>query len=725
MDIETLDIYLAQAPGGYTAQATTTALGTTSPRPMPLNQPELLGSLSLPEVYAPFEQPGSLAAEADAAATRGGARPAGEPAPDNASLFVKALRELQRGSPSRSAIVTVGDGLYNSLPSDVRDLYNRIWGRVQAEPGKLLRVRLHFSAPELAMLPWEFLKIGDTFLGTRRQQSLIRYPEVAEPAGRLLPVNPLKVLIWAANPEGTAPLKFDQEIEYIKTELARGLGSEVQLDLVRYGGPRNLLDKLQEGYHVLHYIGHGVLDRTADPPEGKLLLERSAGAAPSLVSADQLAPGLLDNSTLQLVFLNSCEGATGSVTNAYASLAFNLARFVPAVIAMQYRVLDYSAVIFSQEFYQALSQGQPLDRCVTEGRNGLIAEYGQSRMDWGVPALFTRAITGAVTQPTSGQSGQAGSGQAGSGNTNVTISGPVSGQVAIGNNNTQTSSTSTPTTGGGSGMDGLLRRDLVSLLSAAFPNRSDIEMLTSYYLNTSLGMIPTSGNDNRSLFDGIVSWCLAQGGDTLARLIDGAISERASRNDLKAMRQRLAAAGLVSADSSGSSSSGTTQSGSSGSTTQSGSGGSTTPTQPTAAAPLLPPTEWPTLATADGGLRLTAQGRRLLTNTLANAVWSVSSNGRDQLLSNLPPNLRGIVRRDPGNQRVDLGLIIESVESFGQLSSGDYALIVLVDTAAEQSGFRPGVTTAEAAGVLLAFANGLRQKVGRPPVTEPLADLRG
>ena len=104
---------------------------------------------------------------------------------------------------------------------------------------------------------------------------------------------------------------------------------------------------------------------------------------------------------------------------------------------------------------------------------------------------------------------------------------------------------------------------------------------------------------------------------------------------------------------------------------------------------------------------------------------TVPATGRDQLLSNLPPNLRGIVRRDPGNQRVDLGLIIESVESFGQLSSGDYALIVLVDTAAEQSGFRSGVTTAEAAGVLLAFANGLRQKVGRPPVAEPLADLIG
>jgi hypothetical protein len=682
VDIENLDIYFARAPGdnSYTAQVVTAAGAGTDMLPMSLNDPQLLGATPLLDVFAP-----GTGAAAGGGTDRGGLTVMPGPDLPEDSRFVKALRALQRGTPGQDAIVTVGDGLYNALPRRVSDIYNQMWGRVQEDGDKLLRVRLHFnqSAPELAMLPWEFIRIGDTFLGNRRQQSLIRYPEFSERPGRLGVTGTLKILIWTANPPSTARLDFTQEIEEIRAAVTARLGNSAQIDVVRYGGPRDLLDKLSEGYHVLHYIGHGAFDRQANPPEGKLLFERTEGAAPTLVPAGQLAPSLLDNATLQLVFLNSCQGATGSVTSAYASLAFNLARYVPAVIAMQYRVQDQSAIIFAQEFYRALSRGDALDQCVTRGRNALIAEYGPAQIDWGVPALFTRAITSTVTRPAENPTTPA--------------------------NNTPTNTPATPTTPtantGERGMDGILRRDLVNLLVQAFPSRADIAMLANFYLNTVLETIPTAGSDIRSLFDGIITWCLSQGGDALARLMDGAIGERPARQDLKEMRTRLVAAGLITSDTGGS---GAPQP------------NVTTPPQP---APTgFPAIEPPRVAEFQGGnLRLTAPGRRLLTNTLASVNWTTTADGRGRLLANLPPNLQGIVRRDTSSARVDLGLMIESVESFGQLSSGKYALILLVETAADQSGFDPQNTTKEA-GTFMAFANALRDRVGLPPATEPLAD---
>jgi hypothetical protein len=307
--------------------------------------------------------------------------------PAGATLFYKALRALYSTNRTGDTVEVVGNGLYHALTGPVRDLFNLVWGQVRGDQGTLLRVRLHFDAPELGMLPWEYLRVGDRFLCQHPRQSLIRYPEVPDLAPSLRQARPLKVLIWTANPSGTVALDFQQEVKDIEQELRTRLRGNVQIDLVQSGGPRDLLHKLHDGYHILHYIGHGKFDG-----EGKLAFEPSPGADPTWVSADQLKPGLLDNPSLQLIFLNSCQTAMGAVSNAYASLGFNLARYTPAVIAMQYPVLDTSAIIFAQAFYDAFGTGQPLDVCVTEGRQALLAEYGEQRKDWGIPALFTRAV---------------------------------------------------------------------------------------------------------------------------------------------------------------------------------------------------------------------------------------------------------------------------------------------------------------------------------------------
>src|SRR5204862_3011 len=124
----------------------------------------------------------------------------------------------------------------------------------------------------------------------------------------------LKVLIWAVNSENNGSADFQEEVQEITGALKR-LGNEVQVDgPVLAGGPYALLQELRKGYHVLHYIGQGKFEG-----EGKLAFQAQAGSAPIWVTADQIRPGLEQNSTLQLVFLNSPTTAVGAAGNAYSS----------------------------------------------------------------------------------------------------------------------------------------------------------------------------------------------------------------------------------------------------------------------------------------------------------------------------------------------------------------------------------------------------------------------
>jgi CHAT domain len=69
-----------------------------------------------------------------------------------------------------------------------------------------------------------------------------------------------------------------------------------------------------------------------------------------------LAELLDDHYPLRLVFLNSCEGAKGSESDAFSSTAATLVRRgIPAVVAMQYEITDKAAIEFSRDFYEAVA----------------------------------------------------------------------------------------------------------------------------------------------------------------------------------------------------------------------------------------------------------------------------------------------------------------------------------------------------------------------------------
>ena len=85
---------------------------------------------------------------------------------------------------------------------------------------------------------------------------------------------------------------------------------------------------------VLHFIGHGGIDRTTG--QGYRALADEDGGETYRLSAVALGRLLRDHYPLRLAVLNACEGARGDARNVFAGTAAALVRAgLPAVVAMQ------------------------------------------------------------------------------------------------------------------------------------------------------------------------------------------------------------------------------------------------------------------------------------------------------------------------------------------------------------------------------------------------------
>jgi hypothetical protein len=320
---------------------------------------------------------------------------------------------------------------FRAAPSAVRELGNALWQAVFQPPiaGRYaqslgmagddgLRVRLRIDPAELQLLPWEYLHNPETgqFLALSRRTPLVRYVARPQPVPPLTVEGPLRVLVLISAPTDQPALQVDRERTLIE-EALRPLtaAGAVELTVETDGRPDRLQDRLRQGYHVLHYIGHGILTRgqgTSTSPssspgpdqasggtsgQGYLVLEDDEHAS-RFVGATALEP-LLGGTSLRLVVLTACESAAAP-GDPFLGLAPALVRGdVPAVVAMQMSMPDESAVVFTREFYRSLAHRWPIDLCVTEGRLGIRAAVRERRIDWGIPTLFTRSDDGIIFAP--------------------------------------------------------------------------------------------------------------------------------------------------------------------------------------------------------------------------------------------------------------------------------------------------------------------------------------
>ncbi|MEJ2749433.1 MAG: CHAT domain-containing protein, partial [Anaerolineae bacterium] len=259
------------------------------------------------------------------------------------------------------------------------------------DEGKGLRIRLRVDAPELSALPWEYC-YADEFLALKRDTPFVRYIPRSFAADELDAPNPMKVLVAIAAPKDQAPLSVKQEESRIRKTLAF-LGDRVQLTVIANATASKLQGALASRPHILHFIGHGMVENG----RSSIILEDDAKKSAPL-DADQMMY-LMGNTGVKVVILNACKTAKQDARNAILGVAPALVQAeIPAVIAMQFNVPDKTALGFTRDLYRFLVSGFPLDTAVTEMRIGAFIGAGD-RYFWGIPVLFMRAPDGIIWQP--------------------------------------------------------------------------------------------------------------------------------------------------------------------------------------------------------------------------------------------------------------------------------------------------------------------------------------
>ncbi|MFW9258682.1 cell division protein HetF [Nostoc sp. CALU 546] len=312
-------------------------------------------------------------------------------------------------------LVALGQQFYNALfQGTLRDSWITAQGIAQNHQ-QVLRLRLGLKDTRLARLPWEVMHAGDRPLATGPYVAFSRFQSGilgASPLRSLRGTTPtrnmstlreqgsVKVLMVIASPSDQVRLdlqkqeaiKLQAELHRQTSRLAEGSNRfpEIELTVLDQPGREELTQALEQGrYHVLHYSGHSNLGVNG----GEIYLASRRTGLTEILTGDDLA-GLLVNNNIQMAVFNSCLGAYTAASDPSGdtgerNLAESLVkRGIRSVLAMSERIPDEVALTLTQLFYRNLSQGYPVDLCVSRMRQGLISAYSSHQMYWALPILY-------------------------------------------------------------------------------------------------------------------------------------------------------------------------------------------------------------------------------------------------------------------------------------------------------------------------------------------------
>jgi Stage II sporulation protein E (SpoIIE)/NACHT domain/CHAT domain len=220
----------------------------------------------------------------------------------------------------------------------------------------------------------------------------------------------IKVLLFAANPRGTAPLDLPREFREIDEEVRLGTFRDaIELVLVPGTRPVDLLRKLNESQpQVVHFSSHGspeeilleaedaqdeVSDLLGTTPRSaserdmtKVGRDQVEGVGPSQGGPQAVRGAALvdvlrscNEGNLRLVVLNACDTRP---------LAMALTEVVDCVVSMNQTITDRAAIKFAASFYGALAFGRSVQKAFDQGVARLSAE---ALTESGTPELLVRS----------------------------------------------------------------------------------------------------------------------------------------------------------------------------------------------------------------------------------------------------------------------------------------------------------------------------------------------
>lgn len=291
---------------------------------------------------------------------------------------LKQLEKTALGNKSKETFhVDFGQDLYRKV---LTGNLGRYFKEYMAGNSEALRISLQFedSASDLAALPWEFLHDGEDFMVARRNIIISRMPSHQSWVHYQPLESILRMLVVISTPEdpSCAPLNIEVERDRILEAVDKlYVEHKLEIDFTDDATFETIQSYLNEKeYHIVHFTGHGSIS----DGQSYLVLE-TVDHCPHEVDA-QTVSDLFSNRGIRLVVLNACESA--GLANKLAIMK------IPAVIAMQYSILDTSANRFASAFYQAIANGSAVDLSLAEARIAMRKAENSNGVDFATPVLY-------------------------------------------------------------------------------------------------------------------------------------------------------------------------------------------------------------------------------------------------------------------------------------------------------------------------------------------------
>ena len=339
------------------------------------------------------------------------------------------LQLLARRGITARQLVDLGTRLANCLlpatgEGSIRERFRVAYDLAGPDGG--VRLQLIIVDHSLKQLPWEYVYLDflaglsstQGFLALNQRISLVRHEPLPFPHPKLdkslADLSEVHMLVAAASPKipSLAPLKVEKEVDLV-TAAVRGFDIEgvrvipepVLMNVTR----QQLSDALLKKPYIFHFAGHGTpvvgrddFNRGPEKQSIALILAQEDGAdKQDLLSAADLGQ-MLKGAGTRLVVLGACDTGQRDTRYPWDDVAGALVSAeIPAVIAMQYEVVNAQATAFGRNFYTALGLGLSLDEAVWSGRAAMLqATSGDAKapvnVQWGVPVLYSRLSDGAL-----------------------------------------------------------------------------------------------------------------------------------------------------------------------------------------------------------------------------------------------------------------------------------------------------------------------------------------
>jgi len=269
----------------------------------------------------------------------------------------------------------------------------RVWQQYKVRGDFLaLCLRIASEADKLEALPWETLYDGREFIAAGAMTSLSRLPHGIPPSSDSQPVPlPIRMLAFVSSPldlpdHQRLQSEREQEILFEAVNAPAGQG-RLHIDFEDEARLEILENSLKSVYHILHFTGHGV----APAAGGGLLLEDAEGKSRRASVGEILQALQKSQSMPRLVVLSGCQTARTLHASGFRDLARELIRAgVPAVVGMQFSISDEAGLLFAEEFYCDLSEGEPIEKALSAARRALCQQGDfQLRADALAPVLLT------------------------------------------------------------------------------------------------------------------------------------------------------------------------------------------------------------------------------------------------------------------------------------------------------------------------------------------------